>query len=129
MKYHSAASPLRKWSHISMKIFNAMKSKEMNDYWFKSGTPTYLLRLLAHSDENMNEITGRYYAPKEFIDYKATVEQPLPMIYQSGYLTIKKYDMEENSFLLDYPNNEVKEGFLSLVAAGYLVGDGNDSGI
>ena len=51
------------------------------------------------------------------------------MIYQSGYLTIKKYDMEENSFLLDYPNNEVKEGFLSLMAAGYLVGDGNDSGI
>ena len=101
-------------------ILNAMKSKEMNDYWFKSGTPTYLLRLLAHSDENMNEITGRYYAPKEFIDYKATVEQPLPMIYQSGYLTIKKYDMEENSFLLDYPNNEVKEGFLSLVAAGYF---------
>ena len=88
--------------------------------WFKSGTPTYLLRLLAHSDENMNEITGKYYAPKEFIDYKATVEQPLPMIYQSGYLTIKKYDMEENSFLLDYPNNEVKEGFLSLVAAGYF---------
>ncbi len=87
---------------------------------FKSGTPTYLLRLLAHSDENMNEITGKYYAPKEFIDYKATVEQPLPMIYQSGYLTIKKYDMEENSFLLDYPNNEVKEGFLSLVAAGYF---------
>ena len=98
-------------------VLNAMKSKEMNDYWFKSGTPTYLLRLLAHSDENMNEITGKYYAPKEFIDYKATVEQPLPMIYQSGYLTIKKYDMEENSFLLDYPNNEVKEGFLSLVAA------------
>ena len=65
----------------------------------------------------MNEITGKFYAPKEFIDYKATVEQPLPMIYQSGYLTIKKYDMEENSFLLDYPNNEVKEGFLSLVTA------------
>ena len=68
----------------------------------------------------MNEITGRYYAPEEFIDYKATVEQPLPMIYQSGYLTIKKYDMEENSFLLDYPNNEVRKGFLSLVAAGYF---------
>ena len=101
-------------------LLNAFESEEMNDYWFKSGTPTYLLRLLAHSDENMNEITGRYYSPEEFIDYKATVEQPLPMIYQSGYLTIKKYDMEENSFLLDYPNNEVKEGFLSLVAAGYF---------
>ena len=92
----------------------------MNDYWFKSGTPTYLLRLLTHWDENMNEITGRYYSPEEFIDYKATVEQPLPMIYQSGYLTIKDFDIRRNKFLLDYPNNEVKEGFLSLVAAGYF---------
>ena len=116
--YHFSSRMTDVYNPFSM--LNAMKSKEMNDYWFKSGTPTYLLRLLAHSDENMNEITGRYYAPKEFIDYKATVEQPLPMIYQSGYLTIKKYDMEENSFLLDYPNNEVKEGFLSLVAAGYF---------
>ena len=113
--YHFSSRMTDVYNPFSM--LNAMKSKEMNDYWFKSGTPTYLLRLLAHSDENMNEITGKYYAPKEFIDYKATVEQPLPMIYQSGYLTIKKYDMEENSFLLDYPNNEVKEGFLSLVAA------------
>ena len=116
--YHFSSRMTDVYNPFSM--LNAMKSKEMNDYWFKSGTPTYLLRLLTHSDENMNEITGKYYAPKEFIDYKATVEQPLPMIYQSGYLTIKKYDMEENSFLLDYPNNEVKEGFLSLVAAGYF---------
>ena len=68
----------------------------------------------------MNEITGKYYATKEFIDYKANVEMPLPMIYQSGYLTIKGSDMERNKFLLDFPNKEVKEGFLSLVAAGYF---------
>ena len=42
------------------------------------------------------------------------------MIYQSGYLTIKGFDMERNKFLLDFPNKEVKEGFLSLVAAGYF---------
>ena len=101
-------------------LLNAFESEEMNDYWFKSGTPTYLLRLLTHWDENMNEITGRYYSPEEFIDYKATVEQPLPMIYQSGYLTIKDFDIRRNKFLLDYPNNEVKEGFLSLVATGYF---------
>ncbi len=101
-------------------LLNAFDAQRIYDYWFKSGTPTYLIRLLSHANENMNEITGRYYAPEEFIDYKACVEKPLPMIYQSGYLTIKKYDMEENSFLLDYPNNEVKKGFLSLVAAGYF---------
>ena len=101
-------------------VLNAMKSKEIEDYWFRSGTPTYLIRLLSHFNENMNEITGKYYAAKEFIDYKANVEMPLPMIYQSGYLTIKGFDMEDNTFLLDYPNKEVKEGFLSLVAAGYF---------
>ena len=101
-------------------LFNAFDSGRIYDYWFKSGTPTYLIRLLAHSDENMNEITGKYYSPEEFIDYKASVEQPLPMIYQSGYLTIKEFDMEEMTFLLDFPNNEVKRGFLTMVASSYF---------
>ena len=101
-------------------LLNAFATIEISDYWFKSGTPSYLIRLLSHSDENMNDITGKYYAPKEFIDYKADVEQPLPMIYQSGYLTIKEFDIRRNMFLLDYPNNEVKDGFLSLVAAKYF---------
>ena len=101
-------------------LLNAFATLEISDYWFKSGTPSYLIRLLSHSDENMNDITGKYYAPKEFIDYKADVEQPLPMIYQSGYLTIKEFDMEFGLFLLDYPNKEVKEGFLSLIASKYF---------
>ena len=101
-------------------LLNAFATQRISDYWFKSGTPSYLIRLLSHSDENMNDITGKYYAPKEFIDYKADVEQPLPMIYQSGYLTIKEFDIRRNMFLLDYPNNEVKDGFLSLVAAKYF---------
>ncbi|MBM6891378.1 AAA family ATPase [Bacteroides caecigallinarum] len=41
-----------------------------------------------HFNENVNELTGKYYSPAEFIDYKADVERPLPMIFQSGYLTI-----------------------------------------
>lgn len=101
-------------------LFNAFDSGRIYDYWFKSDTPTYLIRLLAHSDENVNEITGKFYSPEEFIDYKANVEQPLPMIYQSGYLTIKEFDMEEMTFLLDFPNNEVKRGFLTMVASSYF---------
>lgn len=101
-------------------LLNAFDSGRIYDYWFKSGTPTYLIRLLAHSNENMNEITGKYYSPEEFIDYKASVEQSLPMIYQSGYLTIKEFDMEERTFLLDFPNNEVKRGFLTMVASSYF---------
>ena len=101
-------------------LLNAFESEEMNDYWFKSGTPTYLIRLLTHFNENMNEITGKYYSPEEFIDYKATVEQPLPMIYQSGYITIKDFDLQRDKFLLDYPNNEVKRGFLTMAATDYF---------
>ena len=63
---------------------------------------------------------GKYYDPQEFVDYKASVEKPLPMIYQSGYLTIKDYKPRRGTFLLDFPNNEVKKGFVSLVASDYL---------
>ena len=101
-------------------LLNALDSLRLQDYWFSSGTPTYLIRLLAHFKENMNELTGRYYSPEEFIDYKADVKQPLPMIYQSGYLTIKDYNMRRNTFLLDFPNNEVKNGFLTAIATSYL---------
>ena len=94
--------------------------RDLRDYWFASGTPTYLIRLLNHTQEELNELTGRYYRPEEFIDYKADVEKPLPMIYQSGYLTVKSYDRDFGTFLLDFPNNEVKSGFVSLVASSYL---------
>ena len=101
-------------------LLNALDSHRLYDYWFRSGTPTYLIRLLAHFNENMNELTGKYYGMEEFIDYKADTERPLPMIYQSGYLTIKDYDRDFNTFLLDFPNNEVKSGFLTMVAGAYL---------
>mgnify|MGYP003482426050 CR=1 FL=1 len=101
-------------------VLNVFDSNRINDYWFKTGTPTYLIRLLNHTQENLNELTGKYYDPSEFIDYKADVEMPLPMIYQSGYLTIKDYNMDMNTYLLDFPNNEVKKGFVTMVANDYL---------
>ncbi len=101
-------------------LLNAFQNSDLQDYWFKTGTPTYLVRLLGHFKENLNELTGKYYASKEFDDYKADVERPLPMIYQSGYLTIKDYDRDMNTFMLDFPNNEVKEGFVTLVANNYF---------
>lgn len=101
-------------------VLNALKSGSLDDYWFASGTPTYLVRLLAHTQENLNELTGRYYDTRDFIDYRADVERPLPMIYQSGYLTIKGYDRLTGTYLLDLPNDEVKRGFATAVATGYL---------
>ena len=101
-------------------LLNAFKSRRMRDFWFATGTPTYLVRLLNHSNENIQEIINRSYLPQEFVDYRATVEAPVPMIYQSGYLTIKGYDREFNEYKLDFPNNEVASGFLTMLTASYF---------
>ena len=101
-------------------VLNAFDSHDIRDYWFSTGTPTYLIRLMNHFHEGIDELTGKYYSLDEFVNYKADTEYPLPMIYQSGYLTIKDYDFRRNRFLLDFPNNEVKNGFLTLVASNYL---------
>ena len=58
--------------------------------------------------------------PEQFVDYRADVEKPLPMIFQSGYLTIKDYDRDMNAFKLDFPNEEVKRGFITMLANCYL---------
>ena len=109
-------------------LLNAFDQTRIFDYWYATGTPTYLEKLLKHNHEQINELTGKYYAPAMFVDYKADVEKPLPMIYQSGYLTIKDYDMRRNAYLLDFPNNEVRQGFLVMIANDYLKPkDGNIS--
>ena len=101
-------------------LLNCFDKLEMRNYWFATGTPTYLMRLLSHSDKNINELVGRYYEESQFIDYKADVERPLPMIYQSGYLTVKEYDIDTRYYLLDFPNEEVRSGFIDMLASSYF---------
>lgn len=109
-------------------LLNAFDQTRISDYWYATGTPTYLEKLLKHNHEQINELTGKYYAPAMFVDYKADVEKPLPMIYQSGYLTVKDYDLRRDSYLLDFPNDEVRRGFLTMIANDYLKPkDGNIS--
>ena len=101
-------------------LLNCFNKLEMRNYWFATGTPTYLMRLLSHSDKNINELVGKYYEESQFIDYKADVERPLPMIYQSGYLTVKEYDIDTRYYLLDFPNEEVRSGFIDMLASSYF---------
>lgn len=100
-------------------LLNAFYNNDVRDYWFTSGTPSYLIRLMNHFHEGIDELTNKFYLPDEFINYKADVEYPLPMIYQSGYLTIKDYDKESNLFLLDFPNDEAKNSFFAMVTTNY----------
>ena len=101
-------------------LLNAFDTMRLDNYWFQTGTPSYLIRLMEHFDENLDELTGKYYSKQDFADYKADAERPLPMIYQSGYLTIKAYDADVREFKLDIPNDEVKQGFISLLANNYF---------
>ena len=101
-------------------LLNCFQKRKFMDYWFSTGTPTYLMRLLANNHENINELAGKEYSAAEFVDYKATKQKPLPMIYQSGYFTIKGYDPTFDVYRLDFPNEEVRSGMIALLASDYF---------
>ena len=85
------------------------------------------MRLMSDNNVNINELAGKEYIPAEFVDYKASKQKPLPMLYQSGYLTIKGYDREFNVYRLDFPNEEVRTGMLSLLASDYFAPEDSSS--
>ena len=101
-------------------IINCFSKLNVDNYWFSSGTPSYLVRLTANSQEDMMQYTGKYYPRQMFVDYRADRAMPLPMIFQGGYLTIKDYNRKLQTYRLDFPNNEVRQGFVTLLANTYL---------
>ena len=116
--YHFSKKMLDIYNPFS--IINAFDLKNIDDYWYRSGTPTYLVKLLEGHHVNMQKLTARAYKTEYFMDYRADAEDPLAMLYQSGYLTIKGYDMRRRMYKLDYPNDEVRRGFVSLMANSYF---------
>ena len=116
--YHFSRRMLDVYNPFS--LINAFETNTIEDYWYESGTPTYLAKLMSGHDINMQKLTGRAYERKYFIDYRADVEDPLAMLYQSGYLTIKGYDKDYQEYLLDFPNDEVRKGFVTLIANSYF---------
>ena len=101
-------------------ILNCFSKNDFQNYWFSTGTPTYLVRLLADNRQNINELAGKYYPAAEFVDYKATAQKPLPMLYQSGYFTIKDYDPLFDVYCLDFPNEEVRSGMVAVLSSDYF---------
>ena len=116
--YHFSEKMLDIFNPFS--VLNSLSNKRLDDYWFASGTPTYLIKLINRNKTNIKDIVSRRYAKKYFMDYKADVEDPLAMIYQSGYLTIKGYEAGKALYKLDFPNNEVRNGFVDMLANDYL---------
>ena len=103
-------------------LLSAFDKKEFGMYWFSTGTPTFLIDKLKESGFDAKQITeGELYANANLLtDYRYDNPNPIPLFYQTGYLTIKGYDKKYMSYQLDYPNDEVRYGFLNSLAPTYL---------
>ncbi|MCR6505858.1 ATP-binding protein [Bacteroides muris (ex Fokt et al. 2023)] len=123
--FHSASTGL----FNPFSVLNAFDANEMGNYWFQTGTPTYLVDLLKQSDYDLRLlIDGVEVTSSSFSEYRAEAGNPLPMIYQSGYLTIKGYDKEVNLYTLGFPNDEVRYGFLNFLLPYYTQVSSDETG-
>ncbi len=110
-------------------LLNALQDLRLSDYWFQTGTPTYLVDLLKQSDYDLRLlIDGIQIRPSGFAEYRAEKKNPIPMIYQSGYLTIKGYDAEFGLYTLAFPNDEVRNGFLDFLVPYYTPVSSDETG-
>jgi hypothetical protein len=103
-------------------LLNALAECHFGMYWFSTGTPTFLIEKLKKSEVDAKQFTGEdcYENESALTDYRIENPNPIPLFYQTGYLTIKGYDSLFRSFKLGYPNEEVKNGFLESLAPLYL---------
>lgn len=100
-------------------VLSALMKRSFGSYWFSSGTPTFLVDMLKKTNFDLREMDGIEVGAASLSDDRADVNNPIPMVYQSGYLTIKKYDERFNMYTLGFPNEEVKYGFLNFATPFY----------
>lgn len=100
-------------------VLSAFKGRSFRSYWFATGTPTFLAKMLQQTDYDLRNLDGIEVSAASLTDYRVDFSQPVPVIYQSGYLTIKKYNNEFQLYTLGFPNEEVKYGFLNFVTPFY----------
>ena len=132
MTYEECLEELRKYydgyhfSKNSEDVFNpfslvrAMNGQAIESYWFGSGTPSYLIKSLQKYHVNVMDIEKKGCNVDDFDVSPEQMTSALPLLYQSGYLTIKKYKPLTKSYQLGYPNREVKIGMLKSLAPNYL---------
>ena len=110
-------------------VLNSFDGCKFDSYWFQTGTPTFLVELLQKSEYDLRTLLSGIEVPvSSFAEYKMDVNNPIPLIYQSGYLTIKDYDRRFNNYLLDFPNDEVRYGFINFLVPFYTPMKNNDQG-
>ena len=95
-------------------LLNCFNEKKFGSYWFASGTPTYLINMMRKFDVIPSDITRVEADASEFDAPTENMTTIMPLLYQSGYITIKDYNQEYNYYTLDIPNKEVKDIILHL---------------
>ena len=94
-------------------LINTLANLRFSDYWFETGTPTLLVNLLKQTNFNLFNIEDEAVTAELLGSIDSLRTNPIPIIYQSGYLTIKDYDKEFLEYHLGFPNEEVKRGFFN----------------
>lgn len=100
-------------------IFNTFSKLKFSDYWFETGTPSFLVYLLKHSNYRLDRITEEQVSGDLLNSIDSMSRNPIPVIYQSGYLTIKGYDERFGIYRLGFPNKEVETGFIKYLVPFY----------
>lgn len=101
-------------------ILNALYEKKFRDYWFQTGTPTFLLKVLRNCHYRLDNITKDAVTADLLGEVNSLEHTPLPLLYQSGYLTLTDYDERFQEYTLDFPNEEVRTGFFRYLINNYI---------
>ncbi len=100
-------------------VLNAFDANAFGSYWFATGTPTYLVKLLQLHDYSLERMSNENATEDILNSVDIASTNPIPVIYQSGYLTIKGYDPEFRTYRLGFPNEEVEDGFFRFLLPFY----------
>lgn len=92
-------------------LLNTFANCEFGRYWFETGTPSYLVEVMKQDNYSLPDLTREHVTGDFLNSIYSMSKNPIPLIYQSGYLTIKAYDPEFGFYTLGFPNKEVEEGF------------------
>ena len=101
-------------------LLTAMSNGALKSYWFGSGTPTYLIEMLRRFGTLPSEIGSANVSEDEFDAPTETMTSITPLLYQSGYTTIKGYNVDTGMYILDIPNKEIRNGLMLSLLPGYV---------
>lgn len=104
-------------------LLSAFAAGKISDYWFDTGTPSFLIQMLKKFGTDIRQVEGSIAKANDFDAPAENMRSVLPLFYQSGYLTIKDYSRPGDVYTLDIPNHEVRMGLLHSLAPYYICDD------